>query len=97
MTCELLRNLHFDKAFLSCGGLTPEDVTDYDMEESLASSIMVERSNEVYLLADHTKLGKRSFYHICPLTQIDGIICDQEMPPEWKIPSLKWIVAKGEK
>jgi DeoR/GlpR family transcriptional regulator of sugar metabolism len=95
MTCELLRNLHFDKAFLSCGGLTPEEVTDYDMEESLASSIMVERANEVFLLADHSKLGRRSFYHICPLEHIDGVICDREKPGDWNIPTLKWIVAKG--
>jgi DeoR family fructose operon transcriptional repressor len=96
MTCEMLRNLHFDKAFLSCGGITPEEVTDYDLEESLASSLMAERSREVYLLADHTKLGRRSFHPICPLEQVDAVICDQDMPPGWNISSLKWIVAREE-
>lgn len=37
MTLEMLDNMNFDKAFISCGGISDGVVYDYDLDESLIS------------------------------------------------------------
>ena len=65
MTLEWLNNMNMDKAFFSCGGMMMEYVYDYDLDESLVSAKMVEKSNWRILLADATKIEQRSFYTVC--------------------------------
>jgi DeoR family fructose operon transcriptional repressor len=84
LTCKMLESFRFDKVFLSCGGFTLTDISDFDLEECLVSSAMVERANQVFLLSDSSKINHQSFYKICPLTTIDHVICNQEMPNSWR-------------
>ncbi|WP_100402840.1 DeoR/GlpR family DNA-binding transcription regulator [Bacillus sp. FJAT-42315] len=99
LTCHMLEHFQFDKAFISCGGITPQDISDFDLEESIVSAQMIKQTNEVVLLADCSKLGNKSFYKICPTKEVHSIICDQAMPAEWKqhknLQHIKWIEAKG--
>ncbi|NHM33431.1 DeoR/GlpR family DNA-binding transcription regulator [Neobacillus terrae] len=99
LTCKMLDSFRFDKVFLSCGGFTLTDVSDYDLEECLVSTAMVERANQVFLLSDSSKINQESFYKICPLTTIDNVICNQDMPNFWKEKDmdtmLQWITVKG--
>ncbi|CAM2916394.1 DeoR/GlpR family DNA-binding transcription regulator [Paenibacillus sediminis] len=98
LTCKMLKDFRFDKVFLSCGGVTAEGVTDYDLEESNVSTAMIERANQVFLMADSSKLGYESFYRICSISTIDYMICDQDMPSKWREQQLdtmlQWIIAK---
>lgn len=100
LTCKMLEDFRFDKVFLSCGGITLDNVSDYDLEESTVSSVMIERANQVFLLADSSKIGNESFYRICSLSDADYIICDQDMPSTWKQQKLEtmlqWITAEGD-
>lgn len=99
LACKMLEAFRFDKLFLSCGGLTTNYVSDYDFEEAMVSTAMVERSNQVFLLADSSKIDNESFCKICPLETVDYIISDGEMPLSWKQKELdtmiQWISAKG--
>ncbi|OIK12845.1 transcriptional regulator [Bacillus sp. MUM 116] len=99
LTCNMLKGFRFDKLFLSCGGFTVEDVSDYDFEECLVSTTMIERANQVFLLADATKMAHESFYQICSLSRVDRIICDEEIPATWKQNGLdkmlKWLRVEG--
>jgi len=52
MTLEMLDNMNFDKAFISCGGISEGVVYDYDLDESLISKKMQKHSKVNYLLAD---------------------------------------------
>ena len=74
-------------------------MTDYDFEECLVSAAIVDQANQVFLLSDSSKIDHHSFYKICPLTLIDYVICDEDMPNEWKGKHLNmllhWITAKG--
>lgn len=97
LTCQMLEQFAFDKAFLSCGGITPDFVTDYDLEESHVSEMMVARSREVFVLSDHTKLGSKEFYKICPLSHIQHVICNRPMPASWgeKMNArVNWLIAE---
>lgn len=99
ITCRMLEDFCFDKAFISCGGIMQPDISDYDMEESLASSIMIKQAEKAYLLVDSSKAGRRSFCRICDISQIDCVISDCGMPSGWKkdtkVQQLEWIVAEG--
>ena len=99
LTCKMLDAFRFDKVFLSCGGVTMDAVSDYDFEECLVSAAMAERGNRVFLLADSAKIDVQSFYQICPLSTVDYVISNQEMPHSWKEKHhdamLQWMTVKG--
>ncbi|WP_241481463.1 DeoR/GlpR family DNA-binding transcription regulator [Mesobacillus campisalis] len=102
VTCRMLEEFQFNKAFISCGGIMPPDINDYDMEEANASSMMVKQANQVFLLADSSKVNHRSFSRICDLSDIDYVICDKDIPEEWKLDQrvnhqLKWIAVGGDR
>ncbi|MEG0472598.1 MAG: DeoR/GlpR family DNA-binding transcription regulator [Solibacillus sp.] len=85
LTTEWLRQFHVQKAFISCGGVTQQAVYDYDMNEAALSHVMLESSDRVILLVDHTKLRKKSFAKIGGLKYFDEIISTAQSPwEEWQ-------------
>ncbi|MGE7941995.1 DeoR/GlpR family DNA-binding transcription regulator [Lysinibacillus xylanilyticus] len=97
MTLEVLGNMNFDKAFISCGGICDGIVYDYDLDESLISKKMLDRSKMNFLLADATKINGKSFYQICHIEECSEILCDIACPVEWQAYEEKWTVCNGGK
>ena len=92
MAEEAVRELHFEKLFLSCDGITVENgLTAYDESEARLNHRMIERAAECYLLADHNKFGRNALHRIVPLHQVHVIITDSGTAPEM----LKSIRAQG--
>ena len=80
---KIIKQLHFDKAFVSAdsidvvhGGM----ITNID-EVSLKRTIM-ESSNEVILLCDHTKFESTAFISVCSIEKISKIITGRELKPD---------------
>ncbi len=72
-----MRMFQTDKLFLGVGGITEEfGITDYREEETSFRRIGVERTKEVYALADHSKFGVTAMNHICEPEKIDVVITD---------------------
>ena len=67
-----------DKLFLSVNGvsLTSGLTTRHAMVADLFMQ-MIERANEVIVLADDSKFGFESFCHVCDLTAVDKIIMNE--------------------
>lgn len=81
----MVESLKAIKVFISAGGISIENgITDYDINGSSISRKMIERAEEVIILADHTKFGKTTFAYMCALTEASMIITDQDCPKEWK-------------
>jgi len=97
MTLEVLGNMNFDKAFISCGGICDGIVYDYDLDESLISKKMLDRSKMSFLLADASKINGKSFYQICHIEECSEILCDIACPVEWQGYEEKWTVCNGGK
>ncbi|GAB0167046.1 DeoR/GlpR family DNA-binding transcription regulator [Lysinibacillus sp. CTST325] len=97
MTLELLGNMNFDKTFISCGGISEGIVYDYDLDESLISKKMLDRSKMNFLLADASKINGKSFYQICHIEECSEILCDIACPLEWQMYEEKWTVCNGGK
>ncbi|MGG0655851.1 DeoR/GlpR family DNA-binding transcription regulator [Rummeliibacillus pycnus] len=95
---QMLNQFNIDKAFISAGGVSIlNGVSNYHLNESFVSRIMVEVSKQIILLADNSKLGVDTFSKICPLEKVDMIVCDQTYPDTWKddlkVYETEWIKA----
>lgn len=95
MTIEWLSRMNLDKVFLSCGGIEDRIVYDYDLDESLVSAKMIENSYYRILLADATKINKKSFYTISHLNEISEVICNVARPKNLETYAGKWTVTDG--
>lgn len=90
-TIEFLKRFNFNRAFISCGGVTKDAIYDFDMDESLVSEVMIQHSHEAILLTDSSKLNKKSVFEISPISNIAKIICDKEKPSDWPESGYRWI------
>ncbi|WP_333813882.1 DeoR/GlpR family DNA-binding transcription regulator [Muricomes intestini] len=66
-----------NKAFLSCTGITSfRSVTDSSIEEATIKKYMIDRSREVFLLADHTKFLQDGQIFLSSFDNIHHVITD---------------------
>jgi DeoR family L-fucose operon activator len=71
-----------NKAFLSCKGLHFESgITESSEFQLLVKRKMMEASEQVIILADHTKFGLKDFAYLATFDQIDLIITDNDVEP----------------
>jgi DeoR/GlpR family transcriptional regulator of sugar metabolism len=76
-----LGTYHFHKAFLGASGImVDKGVFNSDFLISSEERVVLERAEETYILADHTKFGKSALIHFCRFDQIAGIVTDCEIP-----------------
>lgn len=69
--------LNIQKSFLCAGGITVENgISDFNMQEAVTRKKIIERSKEIYVAADSSKLGRDVIISIAPLNKINYIITD---------------------
>lgn len=74
---KFLESIYIDKAFLSSKALNYNNgVTDSLMDEGEAKQAIIERTNQLFLLADHSKINTVAFFKVCSAKQIDTLITD---------------------
>lgn len=73
-----------DKAFISCNALSREHgmLDNYDSQMEIRRAIL-SHSRERYLLVDHTKFDDKASFIIGDLSQINGIVTDEQPDDEW--------------
>lgn len=75
-----LDELHLDKAFMGTIGLTLEEgPTTTDPSEAYTKELVMEHAREVFLLADHSKLGKVSFTRSGRIEKVRALITDNQI------------------
>lgn len=97
---SFMANFYADKAFISLGGISMDGgLTGYDMNECALTRKVIQHAKQSIALLDHSKIGIRSYYKIADMEDIDAIICDTEVPAEWKDKlsqkDVEWICAKN--
>jgi DeoR/GlpR family transcriptional regulator of sugar metabolism len=81
LTAHVIRALNVNKAFMGTIGLTvAEGMTTTDVNEAFTKEQIMQRANQVILLADHTKFGVPSFARSGSLEEIDILVTDQVDP-----------------
>jgi DeoR family glycerol-3-phosphate regulon repressor len=71
----------FSKVFIGVAGLTQDGGFDSSPEDTQVKRAYIEHADQVILLCDASKFGKRSLVQACSLQEIDVLITDQTPPP----------------
>jgi DeoR family transcriptional regulator of aga operon len=80
----MLKELHADRLFLAVDGVDLEiGPTTPDVLEAQLNSLMVKVSREINVVADFSKMGRRSVCRIGPLERVHRLITDSRVPKEF--------------
>lgn len=80
LSCAGLSNFRVDKAIIGASGITVKNgVTDYHVEEANVRRKMIDISEQVIAVADHTKFGISTFIQVCKLSNVDIIVTDYKV------------------
>jgi len=72
--------LRSDVAIMSCGGITPEGITNSHALLIDIQRAMIRTTGKVILCLDHTKFSRRSVPQLCDLSEIDIVVTDSTAP-----------------
>ncbi len=78
LTQQMIRQFHFDKAFISCTGADINDETAFvnELGTMTIKQIAMENSDSNYLLLDSGKINRRSLCKFSSLSSFERVICD---------------------
>ena len=80
---ECFNGLHVDKLFLATAGITLKAGLTYpSISDIVVKRAMIESANEVFLVADSSKVGKSAFASLGALSLIDFLITDSGIKEE---------------
>lgn len=77
---RFLERMQFDLLFLGTNAIDANGLMTPNETEARMKGLMIERSDRVVLVADHTKLGERSVVRFAELADIDAFVTDQAPP-----------------
>ena len=82
-TEQALRDLHVHSAFIGVDGMSLElGLTTYNLIEARTNRTIIEHAERVVVVADGTKLGKKTTVVIAPCTVVSTLITDVGAPAE---------------
>lgn len=79
-----LKDLRVHTAVLSADSISAEGFMDLNTEEVAIKRMMIKQSDRSIMLCDQSKFGQKAFMTICPLTDIDLAITNDELEPEYE-------------
>ncbi|MEN0133649.1 MAG: DeoR/GlpR family DNA-binding transcription regulator [Rhodococcus sp. (in: high G+C Gram-positive bacteria)] len=82
-----LQRVTFDRAFLGADAVTADlGICEAELEQTRLKEIMIERADEVYVLAHAAKLGRRPFHAWAPIPPGTTIVTDDSADHEQTAP-----------
>jgi DeoR family fructose operon transcriptional repressor len=80
---QTLSMLRVDKAFIATNGLDLQvGLTTPNILEAATKTKMIDIAKQVFIVADHTKIGKVTFAKFADLARIDTCIVDDKVPED---------------
>jgi DeoR family fructose operon transcriptional repressor len=81
---QIIRELHTQKAFVSCSGFSLErGLTEVHLEEAQLKRKAIESAAHVFALIDSSKFGKEDLTSFAGARQISRLFTDTGLAPEW--------------
>jgi DeoR/GlpR family transcriptional regulator of sugar metabolism len=72
--------LNIQKSFICASGITAKKgISDYNLQEVVTRKLIIERSEEVFAVADSSKFGRDVTIGVAPISRIDYIITDSNL------------------
>lgn len=98
--CErMLRTVSADMVIMGIRGITAEGISDSNSLNVESIRAMIHAARKVVIVADHSKFGRSAMLHVADLSEIDQIVTDKELEPEFmqllKDHGVECIVASG--
>lgn len=96
---DFFEDIHVDKLFIATAGISLKSGLTYpSISDLVVKKAMIDAADQVYLVADSTKIGKSSFASLGALSLIDYIITDPDIDPEhekiFRDNDIEFIIAK---
>ena len=81
---QSIRNLHVEKAFVSCSGLSLErGLTDIHLAEAELKSLAIASAHEIIALVDSSKIGEEDLTPFASIDQIAHLYTDAGISETW--------------
>ena len=84
-----LSQYHAKWAFISAGGVSPHGVSNNNEFAVDSEKVMIENSEHIVILADHSKIGRQAMCQVCPLEKVSFLITDRHHDSEAKLRELE--------
>lgn len=82
--CErMLRTVSADMVIMGIRGITAEGISDSNSLNVESIRAMIHAARKVVIVADHSKFGRSAMLHVAGLSEIDQIVTDRELEPEF--------------
>lgn len=81
---EAIQRLNVQKALVSVAGVTAEGFYNSNLLLVETERSMMQVADEVVVLADSTKFDHSSLARMCALDRVNGVVSDEELPPNWR-------------
>ena len=81
---KMLSLVRVRKTILSVAGINDEGFFNNNLLLVETERAMMRAADEVILVADSSKFGHQSLTHLCPLGEIDYLVSDGGIGPEWR-------------
>ncbi len=80
-TIRAIKNYNVDILFFSCKGVSEKGyLTDTFKEENDVRREMMKRAKKKVALINYDKFGKEYLYNLCHISEVDMVICEEELP-----------------
>jgi len=81
---QTLAGLHFSRMFMGAAGITEEGLFNANVLLVEAQEQMMASADEIIVVADHTKFGRRNLARLCGLDRINRVISDAQLDGNWR-------------
>jgi DeoR family fructose operon transcriptional repressor len=83
MAERMVEQYHATKAFIGADGVSlKQGLTTFDEKEASITSQIIASAEKVILLCDSSKIERNSYVKFAPLSVIDTLITDSDIPEE---------------
>lgn len=80
---QMLRTLHIGAAIIGVAGVTEVGFFNANLLMVELQRQMIEASDQLIVVVDHSKFGRRSLVRLCELSKADQLVTDDKVSPEW--------------
>lgn len=81
---EVASRFNASKAILGASGVSIDrGIATPSEDKSALKRLMIRQSDEVIIVADHTKINRTSFIEVCPINDVDVLVTDELAPPDF--------------
>lgn len=81
---EMLSRLNVRRTILSVSGINERGFFNNNLLLVETERAMMQAADEVIVVADSTKFGRQSLAHLCGLSDVQHVVVDHEITPQWR-------------